>query len=192
MKTLIINGSPKKDGDTAALIKEFSRHLQGEVLEISHFNGISPCNDCRYCWENDGCVIDDDMQRIYSYLEECDNLVLASPVWFSSVSGPLLNIASRLQTYFAARFFRDAGDQMCHKNSVLIFAGAEPGTERSAEVTAKIILKQANALPCAAFVKAMNTNEIPAAHDASALAGARNAALLLNEFATLFPAPSNG
>ena len=54
MKTLIINGSPKKNGDTAALIDELLRHLEGEVRIISGDDSISPCIDCRFCWKKNG------------------------------------------------------------------------------------------------------------------------------------------
>ncbi len=46
------------------------------------------------------------MQETYKYIEECDNILIASPIYFSELTGALLNIGSRLQTYFCARFFR--------------------------------------------------------------------------------------
>lgn len=104
METLILNGSPKRNGNTVALIGAFTKHLNGDVRVVSsHFDNISPCLDCRYCWDNPGCIINDDMQSVYPYLESCDNLVIASPIWFSELSGPLLTLASRIQTYLAAR-----------------------------------------------------------------------------------------
>ena len=51
-KTLIINGSPRPKGDTAALIAELKRNLKGEVVELSAFRSkIAPCVDCRSCWK---------------------------------------------------------------------------------------------------------------------------------------------
>ncbi len=158
MKTLILNGSPKRNGDTAALIREFTKHLNGDVRVVSsHFDNISPC------------------------LEVCDNLVIASPVWFSELSGPLLTLASRIQTYFAAKQFRNQPIRIKHKNGILILVGAEKGTEEKASSTAHTILKHMNALPCIASVFSLNTNDVPAADDLSALDAARNAALLLNQ-----------
>jgi multimeric flavodoxin WrbA len=113
------------------------------------------------------------------FLEDCDNVVLASPVWFSALSGVTMNIASRLQTYFAGRYFRGETTPLRHKNSALFFAGAEPGTEERAAFSARVILKHLNALPVAAAVLSMNTNEIPAAEDKTALAQARQTAELL-------------
>ena len=122
MKTLIINGSPRKNGDTAALIDELTQHLSGEVRIISCYDNISPCLDCRFCWKNEGCAVKDDMQEIYEYLTDCDNVVLASPVWFSSLSGPALNLASRFQTYFSARRFRNVQIERTPKKGLILLA----------------------------------------------------------------------
>ena len=58
MKTLIINGSPRKNGDSMALVNHMLEFLDGEA-EIVHayYDDISPCTDCRYCWENNGCSV---------------------------------------------------------------------------------------------------------------------------------------
>lgn len=49
MKTLLLFGSLKKNGDTAALAGAFVRHLEGEVRTLSASSSISPCLDCRFC-----------------------------------------------------------------------------------------------------------------------------------------------
>ena len=52
MKTLLLNGSPRQNGNTVSLIRELKAHLEGEIIEISAFySGIAPCIDCRGCWE---------------------------------------------------------------------------------------------------------------------------------------------
>lgn len=146
MKTLIFNGSPKKNGDTEALINEMMKYLNGEVKILSFHDNISPCIDCRHCWSSPGCSINDKMGEIYPYLEECDNIIVASPIWFSELSGILLNMASRLQTYFAAGYFRKEEMKLKKKNSVLILAGAQKGTETKARSTAHTFLKYIAAL----------------------------------------------
>ena len=103
MKTLIFNGSPRKNGNTMALIEMITRNLQGEYRIVNTYNcNISPCVDCRYCWEQDDCSIDDEMQEIYAYIQKCDNIVIASPIYFSELTGKLLDVGSRLQRYFCA------------------------------------------------------------------------------------------
>ena len=182
MKTLIVNGSPKKDGDTAALVNEIAKSLIGEVQTISCFEKINPCNDCRYCWKNPGCCIDDEMQKIYPYLDECDNIVLASPIWFSSLSGPLLTICSRIQTLYAASYFRGEPKKNNTKNGVIIIVGAEKGTETIPTTNALTILKFMYARqPCVATVYSLDTNNVPAEQDIVAMENARKAALMLND-----------
>ena len=70
MKTLILNGSPRKDGDTVFLINKLLSRLQGEYKIIDCYTAdIAPCIDCRCCREKLSCPIRDEMQEIYAYLE---------------------------------------------------------------------------------------------------------------------------
>lgn len=181
MKTLIINGSPRKHGDTQALIDAFVSGLGGEYRIISREDGISPCIDCRYCWTHDGCAVQDAMQNVYACLADCDAVVLASPVWFSSLSGPALDIGSRLQTYFARRFFRHLPSPLTKKRGVILLAGAQPGTELGPIANAKTILGLANiAKDDITVVCSMHTDTIPAVMDTAALDAARAAACALS------------
>lgn len=184
MKTLIINGSPRRGGDTDALINALVSHLDGEYRIVTCRDNITPCLDCRFCWDNDGCRVNDGMQDIYAFWKECDNVVLASPIWFSSLSGPMLNIASRFQTAFMARFRRKIPSPAT-KNGVLIFTGGQPGTEIHPEESARIILRNMNVkTPLIATIKSMNTDNVPAKDDAAALSAAADAAKTLNRLYT--------
>lgn len=110
MKTLILNGSPRNDGDTAALINRLLLHLHGEYrIYDCYSSDISPCTDCRCCREHLYCPNEDAMQEIYGYLTECDNLILASPVHYAELSSGLLKAASRFQVYSSAliQLFRE-------------------------------------------------------------------------------------
>ena len=180
MKTLIINGSPRRGGDTEALINALVSHLDGEYRIVTCRDDISPCTDCRFCWEHDGCCVNDGMQAVYDFWHDCDNVVFASPIWFSSLSGPALNIASRFQTSFMARFRRKIPSPAT-KNGVLILVGAQPGTEKGPEQNANIILRNMNVkTPPVAVIKSMNTDSVPARDDKAALAMAAQAAHDLN------------
>lgn len=82
-KTLIINGSPRPNGNTVTLINELKKHLEGEIMELSAFRSkIAPCVDCRGCWETAKCVVKDEMQVIYE--DDFDNIVIASPVYYGT------------------------------------------------------------------------------------------------------------
>lgn len=181
MKTLIINGSTRKNGDIQSLLDAFSSVLDGETRTISYSDSITPCADCRYCWNYPGCAIKDGMQDIYPFLEGCDNIVLASPIWFSSLSGPTLDIASRLQTYFSAWYFRGEPRWSKLKNGVILLCGAEPGTEKPAIQTALTILKHVNVdRSGVSIIRSMNTNRLPTQNDDAALNKAKETAQKLN------------
>lgn len=88
MRTLIFNGSPRKNGGTSKLVKELKDHISGEVDVIdSYRTDISPCVDCRYCWTNDQCSINDEMQTVYRLIDEADNIIIASPIYFGELTG---------------------------------------------------------------------------------------------------------
>src|SRR5471030_444214 len=124
MKTLIINGSPRKNGDSMTLINEMRKYLEGEVKIINtYYDNISGCIDCRYCLQNQGCSINDNMQEIYKLIDEAHNIIISSPIYFSELTGSLLNFASRLQTLYASRCIRkDNKPSLKKKNGVLIIS----------------------------------------------------------------------
>ena len=181
MKTLVINGSTRANGDTQALLDAFLAELEGDVKIVTWQDDISPCVDCRTCWIKPGCTIRDDMQEVYDYLTDCDNVVLASPIWFSSLSGPMLNITSRLQTLFMGRFRRGEKHDPV-KNGVLILTGAQPKTKDGPEANALTILRNMRVKkPLVAQVYSLDTDHLPARQDEQALADARRAGRILNE-----------
>ena len=141
-KTLIFNGSPRKNGDTKSLLNILIDKLEGETKVVDcYYENISPCIDCRYCHKNKGCCIKDNMQEIYKYIEECDSIVIASPVYFSEVTGKLLDVMSRLQCYFtASRFLKDPIYIKPKKGGVILVGGGE-GAPDKALSTAKMLLK---------------------------------------------------
>ncbi|MCL1901518.1 MAG: flavodoxin family protein, partial [Firmicutes bacterium] len=104
MKTLIINGSPKKDSDTSFLINSFLKDSTGEVVFFNcFFENFSACIACKKC--RDGvCKKSDDMQKLYKELENCDNIIIASPVYFGNLTPPVLSVLSRLQCYYKNNF----------------------------------------------------------------------------------------
>jgi multimeric flavodoxin WrbA len=86
---LILNGSPRVKGNSAALANRLTEGAieVGAQVESIYLHGmdIRPCDACEFCQENgDGCVIGDDMQTLYPKLRAADAIVIATPVyWFS-------------------------------------------------------------------------------------------------------------
>lgn len=182
MKTLIINGSPRKSGDTVSLINEVMKSLNGEVKIINaYFSNIKPCVDCRYCKENKGCAIKDGMTEIYDYIECCDNILIASPMYFSELTGELLNVASRIQTFFSAKYFRGETSIKKQKRGAVILVGGGDGNINKPYDTAKCILKLLNAKDILPPVISHNTDKMPASEDEKALSEARGISDFFND-----------
>lgn len=175
MKTLILNGSPRRGGDTAALLGELKKLLGGEITEINAFEiNIPPCTDCRYCKTHGVCCKKDGMQDLYPLLAECDNIVLASPIWTETLTPPLLNIASRLQPYFYHPNNAPA------KKGVILLAGGGSGGAAGAERSARLILRQLNAAELFLPVISGKTDTLPAFQDQAATERIKRAALWLS------------
>ncbi len=179
MQTLILNGSPRKNGDTAALLSHLRKYLQGEIIEISaYYDKISPCIDCRRCKESGICVIPDKMQDIYNIIETCDNIIIASPLYFSELTGRLLDVASRLQTYYYGLQKHGHPVKKPKRGAVLLVGGGE-GDPQIAYATAVRILHYMKAKEIFPLICSHRTDEIPAAEDAAALAQTEAAAAFL-------------
>jgi len=181
MKTLIFNGSPRKNGNTMSLVNELITHLEGEYrLVDAYYCGIKPCIDCRYCWKNPGCAIKDGMTEIYDYIQECDSIVVASSLNFAELTGQLLSVLSRLQTYYCAEAFRDETPIQKTKRGGIILVGGGDGTTVCAQKTARLILRHMNAKDIAPSVVSHNTDAVAAKDDAEALSGIIQLSSFLN------------
>lgn len=186
METLILNGSPRPAGDTVQLLQRLTGGLQGTCYLLDAYRcGIAPCVDCRYCWQNDGCCIDDKMQEVYAHIVHCDNILIASPVYFSQLTGPLLSVASRLQTYFCARHFRHVEPIAKPKKGAVLLVGGGDGCPQPAYATACDLLRHMRCQAIHPLVCSHNTNLQPAVQDMQALEGVRSILRFFNDDAAL-------
>ncbi|MDO4834270.1 MAG: flavodoxin family protein [Bacillota bacterium] len=106
MKFLILKGSPRAEGNTGSLVKEFTDRLEqlSAVEELSReefdlYNmDIKPCRACRMCQrdrQKPDCVINDDMQILFSKILEADVIVLATPIYSWYASPPMKALLDR-------------------------------------------------------------------------------------------------
>jgi len=167
-KTLIINGSPRKNGDTAFLIEELKKHLTGEVVEISAFrSNIAPCVDCRRCWETAECAVRDEMDIIYA--DDFDNVVLASPVYYMTLPGQVLSLMSRFQPQHAAMFFLNKPLNLREKKAGLILTAGGKGNDHGAHHHIRGLFRMVNAKGYEEHtVKSVKTDTLPASEDTAA------------------------
>ena len=100
MKILIINGSPKSNGNTARALAEAESIFAAEGIEIEniHVGGkvIRGCIACQSCKKTGKCSIDDIVNEIASKLEECDGVLIGSPVHYAAPAATLVAFLDRL------------------------------------------------------------------------------------------------
>lgn len=105
MKILILNGSPRPNGNTVAMAAAFAKGARENGHQVDVINvcrkKIAGCLACEYCHKKDSgherqCVQQDDMQEIYPLLDEAEMIVLASPVYYHSFSGQLQCAVNRI------------------------------------------------------------------------------------------------
>jgi len=91
-KILLVMGSPRKEGNSATLAKQVAAGAEatGATVESFYLHGmnIQPCTACDACREerDKDCVIDDDMETLYPKLRQADALVIATPIYWFTVS----------------------------------------------------------------------------------------------------------
>jgi len=113
-RVVAIYGSPRTDGNTAILmdhllkgIKENTRYSEDMVVIDSIIlkdKNISPCHECCNCSKAGECIIEDDMQEIYRILIDADFIAVASPVFFTTVSGYLKAMVDRCQRFWVLKY----------------------------------------------------------------------------------------
>ncbi|MCL0034490.1 flavodoxin family protein [Dehalococcoidia bacterium] len=108
MKILGIAGSPRRGGNTDLLLEQAmagARAAGGETESIVlHGLNISPCRHCDGCLKAGRCVVEDDMQWVYTRLREADRLILASPVFFMCLTAQTKMMIDRCQALWAIKY----------------------------------------------------------------------------------------
>lgn len=100
MKVLIINGSPRVNGNTSVAVREMEKvfaeeGVETEVVQVGN-KDIRGCIACGYCRENGKCVFNDVVNELAPKFEEADGLVVASPVYYASANATLIACLTRL------------------------------------------------------------------------------------------------
>lgn len=100
MNVLILNGSPRKNGNTAVAIGEMvkvfeAEGIAAEVIQVGSEN-VRGCIACGHCSKAGKCVFEDCVNEIAPKLQQADGLVIASPVYYGSANGNLISFLDRL------------------------------------------------------------------------------------------------
>jgi multimeric flavodoxin WrbA len=131
---LAIYGSPRRNGNTATLLREAVRGARsrgGAVEEVFLRDlNISPCLEIYGCKETGRCVIKDDFQELHDKLLHCRGLMLASPVFFYTVSAHTKTFMDRCQALWVKKYWIDKnvfGKSIPQRKGLFISAGATGG-----------------------------------------------------------------
>jgi multimeric flavodoxin WrbA len=123
---IILNAAARKNGNTASLVEAFTKGATETGHTVKEFYlqtmTIRGCMACMGCSRNgDPCVQRDEMSSIYEAFKNCDTVVMASPVYFFGVAGPLKTTTDRL---FAA--FQRYGFEACRRKCALLMTSDDP------------------------------------------------------------------
>lgn len=126
MNILILQGSPRKGGNSDLLADEFARAAAAEKHEVTQFRitdrQINGCLACEGCWKQDGlpCVQQDGMQPLYPLLNLADLVVFATPLYYYGFSAQMKAVIDRFYPFGKG----DKPDAFAGKQCAMIVCGA--------------------------------------------------------------------
>ncbi len=149
MNVIAFLGSPREGGNTELLLREAVRGIKDSGYTVTIFNlnlmNISPCQNCGGCEETGICVYEDDMVQINEAIRNADRIILASPIFFFSVSAQAKIMIDRCQSFWCEKYLLKKpvpGGPYGRKGLLLLVGGQkrEIGIQ-CAEATAKAFFR---------------------------------------------------
>jgi len=127
MKVIAINGSPRKDGNTAKALEMMSQELSlhGIETEVAHIGGelIHGCIGCGHCYksENSSCVFNDDpVNEVTAKMREADGYILGSPTYFAGIAGAM-------KCFLDRAFYSSYNGKLRHKAATVVAVARRSG-----------------------------------------------------------------
>lgn len=111
MKVLLINGSPRQNGNTNLALTEAAKQLKKhgiaiELLQIGS-QAVHGCVACNHCRATGRCVFDDDLcNRAIDLMSGCDALIVGSPTYYGQPNGTVLSLVQRM-SYAASKVMQN-------------------------------------------------------------------------------------
>lgn len=99
---LVLNGSPRKKGNTSILCEHLIKSIGQNIEQVFLYDyNIKACRDCRVCKKDDlVCVIKDDMQILYNKIDQADFLIIGTPVYWFGPTATTKQVLDRFRPYF--------------------------------------------------------------------------------------------
>ena len=108
MNVVAFHGSPRAGGNTDVLLNEVLKAVDPSKHNILLFRlnqmDIKPCQNCGGCDETGLCVIQDAMGEIYDAIRKADRIILASPIFFFSLSSQTKIMIDRCQAFWCEKY----------------------------------------------------------------------------------------
>ena len=106
MKVLLINGSPKANGNTAFALTQMAevfadQGIEAEIIQVGN-QAVRGCIACGSCYKSGKCVFDDLVNEVAPRFAEADGIVVGSPVYYASANATLIAFLDRL--FYSSRF----------------------------------------------------------------------------------------
>ncbi len=135
MKIIGFTASPRKEGNTAWTINKILEGAEerGAETQSWYFSDldIKPCRSCNGCKKGDrGCILNDDMQKLYDAIAQADALVLGSPVYMGQMSAQAKIFTDRLYALFSPRFSPYFKEGQAKKSLTLVFTQGNPDSSK--------------------------------------------------------------
>jgi len=129
MKVIGFNASPRKNGNTSWVINKILKkaNTETQLYNFADLN-IKPCQGCSGCHRdgNNGCVINDDMQKLYKELETTDTLILGTPIYMGQMTAQAKTFIDRLFAHISPRFSPHYKEKEKKIKLILVFTQGNP------------------------------------------------------------------
>lgn len=136
MKIVAVLGSPRPQGNSAGLARQFlaaarerGAEVQEYLLNKLNFQGCQGCRTCKT--KSDACILEDDLAPALAAIKAADVLVLASPVYYGEVSGQMKLFFDRTYSYLNPDF---SSRVPAGKQAVLVLVQANPDPAQFADI----------------------------------------------------------
>ena len=138
-----ISGSPRRGGNTEMLLDRVLDAARNNGADIKKFIlnelNFSPCQECENIRQDGACIVEDDWQKMFLEIENADAVVIASPIFFGSVSAQIKMFIDRFQCLWLAKNIFKA--YKAKKKKLGVFICVEASDKQDFFDNAKAIIK---------------------------------------------------
>jgi len=107
-KILAVMGSPRKNKNTDRLLESLLEGVRSTGAEVKKVYlkdlKFSPCIACDSCGKTGQCFMKDDMEKLYEEFNDSDGIIIASPLYFNTVSSLTKMMIDRCQVYWSSKY----------------------------------------------------------------------------------------